>query len=139
MSKESRQARGRAYAAYKEARDQGRTNLSGKDFIRKYSSQSWKKRKVDIGKKKYTEGQKNFLRAIDLIEEKLGSVAADLKMKYGSDDIEELANQYYVSELSSYSEEELRGIEKEFNKTHGYRIRLQKAENPFAGIDFLSM
>lgn len=139
MSKESRRARGKAYAAYKEARDQGKVKISGKKFVNAYTSEGWKRRPVDIGKKNYTEGQKNFARAIDVIEERLGKVAADLKMKYGSDDIEELANQYYISDLADYTPSELSELEKEFNKTHGYHIKLEKAVNPFAGIDFLSM
>ena len=102
---------------------------------------NWKKRNIDriVGTKKWTQGQKNFARAILTIENALGNVAADLKMKYGSDDIEELANQYYIAELSGYQPEELREIEETFNQTHGYHIRLQKAVNPFKDIDFLSM
>ena len=79
------------------------------------------------------------MRAIKTIEDKLGNVAADIKLAYGSDDIVELANQYYISELSNYSEEDLRSIEREFNKTHGYRVRIEKAVNPFTNIDFLNM
>lgn len=102
---------------------------------------NWKKRNVDriVGTKKWTQGQINFARAIQTIENALGNVAADIKMKYGSDDIEELANQYYVAELSGYQPDELREIEETFNQTHGYHIRLQKAVNPFKDIDFLSM
>ena len=95
--------------------------------------------KDEIGNRKYTEGQKNYARAIKTIESRLGKVAADLKMKYGSDDIEELANEYYIRELDEYSPEELKQIEEDFNKTHGYHIRLENATNPYSGIDFLSM
>lgn len=95
--------------------------------------------KEELGNRKYTEGQKNYMRAIKTIESRLGKVAADLKMKYGSDDIEELANEYYIKELGEYSQEELKQIEEDFNKTHGYHIRLENATNPYSGIDFLSM
>lgn len=90
----------------------------------------------EVGKKKYTKGQKDYIRALKVIEETLKIPAADIKTKYGSDDIEELANQYYNSDLADYSQEELDLIEKEFNLTHGYHIRLEKATNPFVGIDF---
>lgn len=99
----------------------------------------WKKTvsvKREIGKKKYTEGQKNYIRALKVIEKALDKPAADIKAVYGSDDIEELANQYYIAELRNYSQEELVEIEKEFNKTHGYRVRLENATNPFENIDF---
>ena len=141
MSKKSRQERGEAYAAYKRAREQGKTRVGGKQFIKLYNPGGWRKRDVskDVGKKNYTEGQKNYMRAIKTIEDKLGNVAADIKLAYGSDDIVELANQYYISELSNYSEEDLRNIEREFNKTHGYRVRIEKAVNPFTNIDFLNM
>lgn len=107
------------------------------------NKEGWKNLDInkEIGKKKYTEGQKNYVRAIKTIENRLGKVAADLKMKYGSDDIEELANEYYIRELDEYeySPEELKQIEEDFNKTHGYHIRLENATNPYSGIDFLSM
>lgn len=90
----------------------------------------------EVGKKKYTEGQKNYIRALKIIENAISKTAADIKAIYGSDDIEELANQYYLPELSSYSQEELNEIEHEFNKTHGYHVRLENATNPFADIDF---
>lgn len=90
----------------------------------------------EVGKKKYTEGQKNYIRALKIIEGALGRAAADIKAVYGSDDIEELANQYYLPELRSYSQSELNEIESEFNKTHGYHVRLENATNPFADIDF---
>lgn len=90
----------------------------------------------EVGNKKYTEGQKNYIRALKVIESRLSKPAADIKAVYGSDDIEELANQYYIRELNDYTQEELDEIEKEFNKTHGYHVRLEKATNPFAGIDF---
>ena len=99
----------------------------------------WKKTvdvKREVGKKKYTEGQKNYIRALKTIEKALNKPAADIKAIYGSDDIEELATQYYLSELKGYTQEELNEIEKEFNKTHGYHIRIMNATNPFAGIDF---
>lgn len=100
--------------------------------------EGWKQTDVsaEVGKRKYTEGQKNYIRALKVIEEVIGMSADAIKMKYGSDDIEELATQYYVSELNDYSEDELEEIEEEFNKTHGYNIRLAKAQNPFANIDF---
>lgn len=66
----------------------------------------------------------------------LDKPAADIKAIYGSDDINELADQYYLPELGDYTQEALNEIEKEFNKTHGYHIRLQNATNPFAVIDF---
>lgn len=90
----------------------------------------------EVGKKKYTEGQKNYIRALKIIEGALGRAPADIKAVYGSDDIEELANQYYLPELRSYSQSELDEIESEFNKTHGYHVRLENATNPFADIDF---
>ena len=99
----------------------------------------WKKTvgvKREVGKKKYTEGQKNYIRALKVIEKALDKPAADIKAVYGSDDIEELANQYYIAELRNYTQEELVEIEKEFNKTHGYRVRLENATNPFENIDF---
>lgn len=99
----------------------------------------WKKTvgvKREVGKKKYTEGQKNYIRALKIIEKALDKPAADIKAVYGSDDIEELANQYYIAELRNYTQEELVEIEKEFNKTHGYRVRLENATNPFENIDF---
>ena len=102
-------------------------------------NKSWKETvdvSKEVGKKNYTEGQKNYLRALKVIESRLNKPAADIKAVYGSDDIEELANQYYIRELNDYTQEELNEIEKEFNKTHGYHVRLEKATNPFAGIDF---
>lgn len=99
----------------------------------------WKKTidiKKEVGKKKYTEGQKNYLKALKIIENALNKPAADIKAVYGSDDIEELATQYYLTELKDYTQEELVEIEKEFNKTHGYHVRILGATNPFAGIDF---
>lgn len=99
---------------------------------------NWKKIDIskEVGKKKYTEGQKNYLRALKVIENALDKPASDITSVYGSDDIEELANQYFIGDLSEYSKEELEEIEKEFNKTHGYQIRLERAVNPFADIDF---
>lgn len=110
----------------------------------KYNGKSvsgWKRRNVsaEVGKKKYTEGQKDYIRALKTIEDKLGVAADTLKMKYGSDDIEELANQYYISDLSDFSDSQIKEIESEFNKTHGYKVRLEKATNPFKDIDFLNM
>lgn len=99
----------------------------------------WKKTidvEKEVGKKKYTEGQKNYIRGLKIIEKALNKPAADIKAVYGSDDIEELATQYYLSELKDYTQEELVEIEKEFNKTHGYHVRILGATNPFAGIDF---
>lgn len=90
----------------------------------------------EVGKKKYTEGQKNYIRGLKIIEKALNKPAADIKAVYGSDDIEELATQYYLSELKDYTQEELIEIEKEFNKTHGYHVRILGATNPFADIDF---
>lgn len=90
----------------------------------------------EVGKKKYTEGQKNYIRALKIIEKALNKPAADIQAVYGSDDVEELANQYYLAELKDYTQEELVEIEKEFNKTHGYHVRILGATNPFAGIDF---
>lgn len=123
------------------------TIFVGKGLKRKRRSslnlkkEGWKNLNIkeELGNRKYTEGQKNYMRAIKTIESRLGKVAADLKMKYGSDDIEELANEYYIRELDEYSPEELKQIEEDFNKTHGYHIRLENATNPFADIDFLSM
>lgn len=99
----------------------------------------WKKTidvEKEVGKKKYTEGQKNYIRGLKIIEKALNKPAADIKAVYGSDDIEELATQYYLSELKDYTQEELIEIEKEFNKTHGYHVRILNATNPFADIDF---
>lgn len=113
-----------------------------KTTIDKYEEEmrtKWKKTvgvKREVGKKKYTEGQKNYIRALKIIEKALDKPAADIKAVYGSDDIEELANQYYIAELRNYTQEELVEIEKEFNKTHGYRVRLENATNPFENIDF---
>lgn len=90
----------------------------------------------EVGKKNYTEGQKNYIRALKFIEDTIGKAAADLKAVYGSDDIEELAQEYYIRDLDQYSEEELKEIEEEFNKTHGYQVKIKKAVNPFANIDF---
>ena len=108
----------------------------GRKIVKK---QDWRKAidvSSEVGKKKYTEGQKNYIRALKVIENALDKPAADIKAVYGSDDIEELANQYYLPELGSYSKKELNEIESEFNKTHGYHVRLKNATNPFAGIDF---
>lgn len=105
----------------------------------KQSKVDWRKAvNVDgeVGRKKYTQGQKDYMKALKVIEETLKIPAADIKIKYGSDDIEELADQYYSPELADYTPEELALLEKEFNKTHGYQVRIQKAVNPFAGIDF---
>ena len=106
-----------------------------------YESGAW--RDIDIsdvvGKKNWTEGQKEFARAIRTIERALGPVAADIKKKYGSDDIVELANEFYVADLAGYSEEDLLEIEEQFNETHGYTIRIKQAKNPFQNIDFLNM
>lgn len=113
-----------------------------KTTIDKYEEETrtrWKKTiNVDkeVGKKKYTEGQKNYIRGLKIIEKALNKPAADIKAVYGSDDIEELATQYYLSELKDYTQEELIEIEKEFNKTHGYHVRILGATNPFADIDF---
>lgn len=90
----------------------------------------------EVGKKKYTEGQKNYIRALKIIEKALNKPAEDIKIEYGSDDIEELATQYYLAELKDYTEEELAEIEKKFNETHGYHVRILNAKNPFADIDF---
>lgn len=121
--------------------EQKKSTLSElKTALASLSSISFDWRSIDVskevGKKKYTEGQKNYIRALKVIESTLKKPAADIKAIYGSDDIEELANQYYIPELSSYSQEELNEIESEFNKTHGYHIRLKNAKNPFADIDF---
>lgn len=113
-----------------------------KTTIDKYEEERgtrWKKTvdvKKEVGKKKYTEGQKNYIRALKIIEKAINKPAADIKAVYGSDDIEELATQYFLSELKDYTQEELTEIEKEFNKTHGYHVRILGATNPFAGIDF---
>lgn len=113
-----------------------------KTTIDKYEEESrtrWKKTiNVDkeVGKKKYTEGQKNYIRGLKIIEKALDKPAADIKAVYGSDDIEELANQYYIAELKNYTQEELVELEREFNKTHGYHVRILGATNPFADIDF---
>ena len=108
---------------------------------RTYEAGKW--RDIDIsnvvGKKNWTEGQKEFARAIKTIEETLGPAAADIKMKYGSDDIVELANEFYVADLAGYSEDELEELEEEFNQTHGYAIRIKQAKNPFENIDFFNM
>lgn len=113
-----------------------------KTTIDKYEEEMrtrWKKTidvDKEVGKKKYTEGQKNYIRGLKIIEKALNKPAADIKAVYGSDDIEELATQYYLSELKDYTQEELVEIEKEFNKTHGYHVRILGATNPFADIDF---
>ena len=113
-----------------------------KTTIDKYEEERrtrWKKTvdvEKEVGKKKYTEGQKNYIRGLKIIEKALNKPAADIKAVYGSDDIEELATQYYLSELKDYTQEELIEIEKEFNKTHGYHVRILGATNPFADIDF---
>lgn len=102
-------------------------------------NRSWKEAidvSKEVGKKNYTEGQKNYLKALKVIESRISKTAADIKAIYGSDDIEELANQYYIRELNDYTQEELDQIETEFNKTHGYHVRLERATNPFADIDF---
>lgn len=111
-------------------------------LINQAINQTWKEQiNVDkeIGKKKYTEGQRSYAKALKLIEERIGKAAPDIKAIYGSDDIEELANQLYIKDLEGYSQEDLKGIEEEFNSTHGYKIRIEKATNPFEGIDFLNM
>ena len=108
--------------------------------LRQQNQTAWKQSvSVDkeIGKRNYTEGQRNFVRALKVIENAIDKSAEEIKKVYGSDDIEELANQFYVAELEDYSQDELNEIEEEFNKTHGYQIRIKKATNPFAGIDFL--
>ena len=76
-------------------------------------NQGWKGIDVsqEVGTKKYTTGQKNYIRALKFIENAVGTAASYLKSQYGSDHFEELANQYYVKELSSYSQEELNQIE----------------------------
>lgn len=115
-----------------------RASLANLDLIL-LNTQDWRNTidvSREVGKKKYTEGQKNYIRALKVIENAISKTAADIKAIYGSDDIEELANQYYLPELSSYSQEELNEIEREFNKTHGYHVRLENATNPFADIDF---
>lgn len=108
---------------------------------RTYEAGEW--RKIDIsdviGKKNWTEGQKEFARAIRTIERALGPVASEIKTKYGSDDIVELANEFYVADLAGYSQEDLLEIEEQFNETHGYAIRIKQAKNPFQDIDFLNM
>lgn len=111
-------------------------------LINQAINQTWKEQiNVDkeIGKKKYTEGQRNYAKALKLIEERIGKAAPDIKAVYGSDDIEELADQLYIKDLQGYSQEDLQRIEEEFNQTHGYKIRIEKATNPFEGIDFLNM
>lgn len=133
MSKESRIARGKAHAAYKQER------------ARIYAERAkikWKKEidvSKEVGKKKYTQGQKDYIKALKLIEEKIGPAASALEYKYGSDDIEELANQYYMGELNGLSPDQIKTIEEDFNKTHGYQVRIEKGSNPFAGIDFFNM
>lgn len=108
---------------------------------RTYEAKGWKSTDVSkkVGKRKWVESQINYARAIEAIEAKLGKVSDYIRMNYGSDDVEELANQYWVAELSDYTPEELRAIEEEFSKTHGFGVRLEKAENPFTKIDFLNM
>lgn len=108
---------------------------------RTYEAGKWRETDISnvVGKKNWTEGQKEYARAIKTIEQTLGSAAADIKMKYGSDDIVELANEFYVADLAGYSEEELSEIEEEYNKTHGYAIRIQRGSNPFENIDFFNM
>lgn len=111
-------------------------------LINQAINQTWKEQiNVDkeVGKKKYTEGQRNYAKALKLIEERIGKVASDIKAVYASDDIEELANNLYIKELEGYSQEDLQKIEQDFNQTHGYKIRIEKATNPFEGIDFLNM
>lgn len=108
--------------------------------LRQANNKAWKQSidvKVEVGQKRYTEGQKNFIRALKVIEENLHMAAEQITRLYGSDDIEELAAELYVKELEDYSEEELKEVEREFNKTHGYQVRLKKATNPFSDIDFL--
>ena len=66
----------------------------------------WKKTidvEKEVGKKKYTKGQKNYIRGLKIIEKALNKPAEDIKAVYGSDDIEELATQYYLSELKDYT------------------------------------
>lgn len=111
-------------------------------LINQAINQTWKEQiNVDkeVGKKKYTEGQRNYAKALKLIEERIGKVAPDIKAVYASDDIEDLANQLYIKDLEGYSQEDLQKIEQDFNQTHGYKIRIEKATNPFEGIDFLNM
>lgn len=106
-----------------------------------YEAGKWRDLDISdvVGKKNWTEGQKEFARAFRTIEQTLGPAAADIKMKYGSDDIVELANEFYVADLAGYSEEELEEIEEQFNQTHGYAIRIKQAKNPFENIDFFNM
>ena len=106
-----------------------------------YEAGKWRDVNISdvVGKKNWTEGQKEFARAIKTIEQTLGSAAADIKMKYGSDDIVELANEFYVADLAGYSEEELEELEEQYNQTHGYAIRIKQAKNPFENIDFFNM
>lgn len=109
--------------------------------LRQQNNSAWKQSvNVDqeIGNKKYTTGQRNFIRALKVIENSIDKSAEEIKKVYGSDDIEELANQFYVAELEDYTQDELNEIEEEFNKTHGYQIRIKKAVNPFSNINFLA-
>lgn len=111
-------------------------------LINQTIKETWKKKvniDKEIGEKKYTEGQRSYAKALKLIEERIGKAAPDIKAVYGSDDIEELADQLYIKDLQGYNQEELQKIEEEFNQTHGYKIRIEKATNPFEGIDFLNM
>lgn len=108
---------------------------------RTYEAGKWRDTDISdvVGKKNWTEGQKEFASAIRTIEQTLGPAATDIKKKYGSDDIVELANEFYVADLTGYSEEDLLAIEEQFNETHGYAIRIKQAKNPFENIDFLNM
>lgn len=111
-------------------------------LINQTINQTWKKQinvDTEIGKKNYTEGQRSYAKALKLIEERIGKAAPDIKAIYGSDDIEELADQLYIKDLQGYNQEDLQKIEEEFNQTHGYKIKIEKATNPFEGIDFLNM
>lgn len=122
-----------------DVRKYGKLKAELNQLIGQGTDESWKTSidvSQEVGKKNYTEGQKNYIRALKVIEAKISKSAEAIKMMYGSDDIEELANQYYAPELSSYSQKELDEIEEEFNKTHGYHIRIKQGSNPFADIDF---
>ena len=87
--------------------------------------------------KNYTQGQKDFVREMRIIEAALGDFAEKVKTLYSSDDIEELANQFYVKLDEGLSDEELLDLEAKFRETHSIDLKIKRAKNPFKGIDFL--
>lgn len=139
MNKQMKKAREKENIAntLRALKDGEKIRVNGKT----YEAGKWRNTNISdvLGKKNWTEGQKEFARAIKAIEQTLGSAAADIKIKYGSDDIVELANEFYVADLAGYSEDELEALEEQYNQTHGYAIRIKQAKNPFENIDFFNM